>query len=275
MKSRIAVIGTGAAPAGGTAPPAEIARSASAAFQPELIETRLSIFPGTPYQRGLATLGYIEAGIRAKDEGFRAVFINTFGDYGIAELKSALPIPVVGAGEASMALAATLGRKFAIVTIWAPSLNFIYDERLSSCQMSQRCVGIFNVLKDAEMPALGIADDPVAAMRAARSDMIERIVQAAEKAIAEHGADTIVLGCTCMAPIGALIASRLPVPVIEPMTTGYMAAEMLVGLNLRQSKAAFPAPPPDSLLIAGKLVDGIPVAVDAECDVCVIASAAE
>jgi allantoin racemase len=275
MTTRIAVIGTGAGPQGNATPPKEIAAVARAPYQPALIETKLSVFPGTPYQRGLAAIGYIEAGIRAQDEGYGAVFINTFGDYGIAELKSALTIPVVGAGETALSLATTLGRKFAIVTIWPTSLNFIYDERLQSTQMQSRCVGVFNVLVESEMAQAGTSDDPVAAMRAAKAHMIDRIVTAADKAIAA-GADTIILGCTCMAPIGKLIASKVKVPVIEPMTTGYLACETALHLNVAQSKAAFPAPPTAALQATRDLVAGhIPVPAEEECGMCVVASAAE
>ncbi|MBL8629271.1 MAG: hypothetical protein JNM81_06565 [Rhodospirillaceae bacterium] len=275
MTTRIAIIGTGVGPQGTKTPPKEIASIARVPYQPELIETRLSIFPGTPYQRGLAALGYVEAGIRAQDEGYGAAFINTFGDYGIAELKSALIIPVVGAGEAALTLAGTLGRKFAIVTIWAPSLNFIYAERLQACRMEDRCVGVFNVLIESEMPGQGVGEDPVAAMRAAKAHMIERIVAEANKAVAA-GADTIILGCTCMAPIGALIASRMNVPVIEPMTAGYMACETALRLGVAQSKAAFAAPPAAALQAARDLVAGnATISPDEECGVCIVASAAE
>lgn len=271
--TRIAVIGTGVGPAGNALAPAEI--RAQARFTPELIETKLSIFPGTPYQRGLVALGYVEAGIRAQDQGCDGVFINTFGDYGITELKSALRIPVVGAGEASLTLATTLGRRFAIVTIWPPSLNFLYEERLATTGLASRCVGIFNVLNELEMNQRGQSNDPVAAMRAARADMIDRISVAAIKAVREQGADTIVLGCTCMAPIGGVIAARLDVPVIEPMTAGYAATEMLAALKLAQSKTAFPAPPPAALDVARQLVSGGISVPDDDCDVCAIASAAE
>ncbi len=275
MTTRIAVIGTGVGPQGNTTPPKEIAAVARAPYQPELIETKLSVFPGTPYQRGIAAIGYVEAGIRAQDKGYGAVFINTFGDYGLAELKSALSIPVIGAGETALSLAVTLGRKFAIVTIWPTSLNFIYDERLQSTQMQSRCVGVFNVLVESEMANHGTADDPVAAMRAAKAHMIDRIVAEANKAIAA-GADTIILGCTCMAPIGKLIASKMSVPVIEPMTTGYVACETALQLGVSQSKAAFAAPPASALQAARDLVAGhVPAPDEEECGVCIVASAAE
>jgi allantoin racemase len=275
MTHRIAVIGTGFTPAGSNAPPAEIAAVAGAGFAPELIETTLSVFPGTPYERGLCALGYVETGIRAAEQGYAAAFINTVGDYGIDELRSAVPIPVVGAGEAAMTIATTLGRRFAIVTIWPAALNFIYDERIRSCRMAERCVGVFNVLANDEMTLRGDDADPVAGMRRGQQAMIDRIVRVADRAVAA-GADTIVLGCTCMAPIGARIAERMAIPVVEAMTAGYKFAETLVGLKLAHSAAAFPRAGADRLKLARDLVAGAGVAVkDEDCEVCVVASAAE
>ncbi|MDX2224777.1 MAG: aspartate/glutamate racemase family protein [Rhodospirillaceae bacterium] len=275
MTHRIAVIGTGFTPAGSKAPPAEIAAVAGAGFAPELIETTLSVFPGTPYERGLCVLGYVETGIRAAEQGYAAAFINTVGDYGIDELRSAVAIPVVGAGEAAMTVATTLGRRFAIVTIWPTKLNFIYDERIRSCRMNERCIGVFNVLANDEMTMRGDDTDPVAGMRSGKQAMIDRIVRVADQAVAA-GADTIVLGCTCMAPIGARIAARMAVPVVEAMTAGYKYAEALVGLKLSHSAAAYPRAAADRLTLARDLVAGAGVAAQAEdCEVCVVATAAE
>jgi allantoin racemase len=275
VTKRIAVIGTGFTPTGTPTPPREILAMARAELKPELIETRLSVFPGTPYDRGMAALGYVEAGIRAQDEGYDGVFINTFGDYGIAELKSALRIPVIGAGEASMAVASTLGKRFAIVTIWPESLNFIFGERVASCAMSAHYAGLVNVLDAQDMAARGTDHDPVMAMRGGKSTMLDRIVKACEHAVAALKADTVILGCTCMAPIGALIAKRVSVPVVEPMTTGYAMAEMQVNLRLGQSKTAYPPPSDDALKLARDLVAGAGALSTEVCEPCAVVAAAE
>jgi allantoin racemase len=273
---RIAVIGTGFRPTGTGTAPKEIAAVAGAPFRPELLEPRFGAFPRTPYDRGLAVIGYIDAGIAAEKDGFAAVFLNTFGDYGLAELKSALHIPVIGAGEAAMALASTVGSRFAIVTVWPRSMNFIYDERLAACGMTQRCASIVNIFQDDDIVATerGDPDDPISAMRAGNGAITDRIVAAAEDILAKGEADTIILGCTCMAPIGSTIAARLGVPVIESMTAGYKMAEMLVSLGLTQSAAAFPKPPAARLNRIGLLIaaGGSQPADDEDCQVCIVAA---
>lgn len=272
MSQRIAVIGTGFTPTGTKAPPAPIAAVAGADFTPELVETRYSVFPGTPFDRGLAALGYLDCGIKAAEDGYAGIFINTFGDYGINELRSAVAIPVVGAGEAAMAMASTLGRRFAIVTIWPTTLRFIFDERIASTGMTGRCMDVISVLDEDEMKGRGAADDPVAQMRAGKAAVIDRIVKAAEGALS-RGADTIVLGCTCMAPIAGQIAARVPVPVVDPMTAGYKFTEAMVALKLLQSPLAYPRAASDRLAAVGKLLsDGTLPASDPDCDVCVIAA---
>jgi allantoin racemase len=276
MAQRIAVIGTGFTPTGGTAPPQQIRAVAGQGFEPILVETRYSAFPSNPYDRGLAAVGYVDAGVTAGRDGAAGIFINTFGDYGLAELKSALGIPVVGAGEAAMALAATLGRRFAIVTIWPTSLRFIFDERLAACGMQDRCVDVVSVLDQTEMGRRGDAEDPVLAMRAGKAAVVDRIITAAEGIIA-RGADTVVLGCTCMAPVAGDLAARLPVPVVDPMTAGYKFTETLVALKLSQSAIAYPRPGEDRLSAIGALVTGAPLEASAssDCEVCVVADAAE
>ena len=103
MEKRIAVIGGGV---GRREPLAPIEEVRSDGFVATLVNPRLKVFPHTPYERGLSIMAYLDAAIEAQKAGFDAVFINTMGDYGIDEMRSALRIPVIGAGEAAMAFSA-------------------------------------------------------------------------------------------------------------------------------------------------------------------------
>jgi allantoin racemase len=278
---RIAVLGTGFRPTGTDMAPKEITAIAGAGFRPQLVEPRFGAFPRTPYDRGLAAIGNLDAGIAAEADGFAAIFLNTFGDYGIVELRSALHIPVIGAGEAAMMLASVLGRRFAVVTVWPRSMNFIYDERLGACSMRERCAGIVNIVDDRDIVATerGDPDDPVTAMRAGSAKIVDRILAGAETILAAGDVDTIILGCTCMAPIGQIVAARLPVPVIESMTAGYRMAETLVALGLSQSPLAYPKPPRERLARIGQMLAGTPPqsidesqSTGEDCPVCVFAA---
>src|SRR3546814_9434597 len=60
--------------------------------------------------RMVTELAYVEAGLRAQAEGFDAIMIGPVADYGMRQLRSVVSIPVVGAGQSSMQVAAGLGR---------------------------------------------------------------------------------------------------------------------------------------------------------------------
>ena len=275
MTYRIGVIGTGAGPTGNNIPPLPISEIATEEFAPELIETRLRTFPMTPYDRGLTALAYVDCAIEAEKAGFDAVFINTVGDYGIDEMRSATNMVVVGAGEATMAMCCNIGRKFSIVTIWPPKLNFIYHERLRSCAMEPRCVSIRNVLADTDVTGVEGAGAAVTGLKDHNESLKDRIVAAIESAVAEDGADTIMLGCTCMAPVGPDVAKRASVPVLESMRTGYKTAEAMLTLGIRHSDVAFPKPNPDNLAAVGSLISGQGnMELGGDCEVCVIAQEA-
>ena len=72
--------------------------------------------------------------------------------------------------------------------------------------------------------------------------VFDKLLEASEAAIAEDGADVIVLGSTTMHQSHAYLANRLPVPVINPGVVAYKLCEMMLGLGLSHSKKAFPSP---------------------------------
>ena len=276
MTYRIGVIGTGAGYTGNPTPPACIAEIAGTGFKPELIETRLRTFPMTPYDRGLTVLAYVDCAIEADRAGFDAVFINTVGDYGIDEMKSATDMVVVGAGEATMAMCCNVGRKFSIVTVWPPRLNFVLHERLRSCAMDNRCVSIRNVLSDDDVASVEGAGRAISRLNEQDTSIQDRIHAAIDAAVGEDGADTIMFGCTCMAPVGPEIANRAQVPVLEPMCTGYKTAETMLSLGIRHSHQAYPKANPANLGAVGELITGRGnVDLGSDCEVCVIPQEAE
>ena len=232
---KIAVIGTGFRRTGDPTPPQEILDMKGAGYDPQLVETRLPAFPVNEINRHLAEVANVEAGLRSEADGFDAVFINTVGDYGLSALRSAVRIPVIGAGQATMHAACQLGSKFSIVTIWPPQLLFIYHGLLQLYRMEDRCVSIRCVSQDEELDTLADDENFVTDMRAGEVTQQDRIVRDCERAIAEDGADTIMLGCTCMSPIAHEIAARVDAPVLNPLATGYAATEMALTLGISHS----------------------------------------
>ena len=64
------------------------------------------------YEDVLSSAFILEAASGAETEGYDAVCISTMTDTGIEAVRSRLQIPVTGAGESSILLAASLGARF-------------------------------------------------------------------------------------------------------------------------------------------------------------------
>lgn len=236
---KIAIMGTGFGVPGTHAAPKSILDLAAPGFEPHLVLPRMSANSHNQINRTLNEVSTIETGLRAVEDGFDALFINTVGDYGLTSLRSALDIPVIGAGQATMHAAAQLGERFSIVTIWPESMRFLYANLLRLYGMEKHCVSVRCVSMNDELKTLRDDENFVTDMRRGERTQIDRIVAACEAAIEQDRADTIMLGCTCMAPAADEVASRCVAPVLNPLTTGYKATEMALSLDLRPSALAY------------------------------------
>ena len=256
--------------------PAEVV---GAGFEAPVIETHLPVFPANRLEHKLMELSSIEGGLAAA-KGADGIFLNTVGDYGLAALRSALRIPVVGGGQAGMQMAASLGERFAIVTIWPPVLRYLYEGLLREYGLSQRCVSIRHVGEEGELAALDQPENFVLDMRAGKAAILARIVGQMRAAIDEDGADTILLGCTCMAPIAKRLAAAVEVPVVDPLTAGYKTCEMLATLGLLHSPLVF-RPAANTAIRTQQLAAMIEAArplqggIAEACELCQVADAAE
>lgn len=218
--ARIGVIGSGTA---SRELPAHLVALATGAIAPHIVNPRLSAFAATPYERLVVDVGYVDAAQAAVAEGCDALFINSMADYGLDAMRAAVPVPVVGAGEAALREAGRDGRRFAIVTVWPASMRFLYDERLRACGLEAQCVAIRHLSGEDELARLGAEDGVMARMHRGEGAVVARLAALCEAAVRDDGAACIVLGCTCMAPIGLAVAAACSVPVIESSRAGYLA----------------------------------------------------
>lgn len=188
-----------------------------------LIQPRLSLFAFTAYERLLVDVGYVDACQQAAAQGADAILINSFADYGIAAARAAVTIPIYGAGEAALRLATKTDHPFGILTVWPPSMGFLYTERLRSLACENRCCVLCHVQGEDELERL--TTDSGVMQRMARQDSvyIEQLSQYCKKMI-DQGARNIVLGCTCMGPIATQLAKVCSVPIIEGSMAGLQAA---------------------------------------------------
>lgn len=184
------------------------------------------------YDMTLMEIAVIEAGMRAEEEGFDAVCINTVSDSGLSALRSRLSIPVLAPGQSSFHLASMLGHKFSVLTMW-PRWYPLYRKTLKEYGLESRLASIrsIDVRPDAE------------ALLAGKEEVVfAKLEEVARQAVEEDGADVIVLGSTTMHQSHAYLASRLPVPVLNPGVVAYKMCELFLDLGLAQSKLAYPSP---------------------------------
>jgi allantoin racemase len=168
----------------------------------------------------------------AEKRGFDALIIGCYSDPGIDALRELLTIPVVGPGAASLHLAAQLGTRIGVLT---PSRR-----ALGRVTARARALGIAPLLASVKPVGLSVMELALQAPGA-----LDAAATAGHAAIAEDGADVLVLGCMSMAFLPGIceaLGSRLGVPVVNPVIAALKTAETMVAMRLAHSKRAWSIP---------------------------------
>ncbi|MBF4480141.1 MULTISPECIES: aspartate/glutamate racemase family protein [Rhodococcus] len=194
------------------------------------------------YETTLADAFVLDAGCRAEEQGYVGVCVNSMSDSALAALRSRLSIPVVAPSQATMLLACMLGKKFSVITMW-PQWHELYHK-------AARENGIMSRL--ASVRDIGVRPDTAELLAGKEDFVFAALEREAKTAIAEDGADVIILGSTTMHQSHAHLSTVLDVPVLNPGVVAYKMCEMLVQTGLSHSKQAYPSPerPQDDLLAA-------------------------
>jgi allantoin racemase len=194
------------------------------------------------YDTMLMDMSVFEAGLKAQEDGYDAVCIDTVSDSGMYALRSKLSIPVLGPGQAAFHVACMLGHKFSIITMWDEWFH-LYTKVLSEYKLEARCASMRSIQTRPDLEELLEGKEEV---------IFEKLEAEARKAIEEDNADVIVLGSTTMHQSHAYLQSVLPVPVINPGLISYKLCEMFLETGLTHSSTAFPAPqqPNDDMILS-------------------------
>jgi len=222
--------------------PADMVR---AGFEPEFVAVPWGAALGDSYHDMLLMDWTVfQAGVKAEEEGYDAVMIDTVSDSGMYALRSRLSIPVLGPGQIAFHMAMTLGKKFTILTMWKEWFP-LYTKTLAEYGLSGRVASIRHINTRPDVTELLEGKEEI---------VFDALKSEAEKAIAEDDADVIVLGSTTMHQSATFLADNLPIPVINPGLVMYKTCEMMLDLGLTHSKAAFPLPevPADANVLAAK-----------------------
>ncbi len=263
---KIAFLGTVANPLRRAVAP-EMNDDTPASVERRAYPARVSAFPRARLERALQVVGMLDCGLTAAEDGCDAMLIDSLGDYGLQELREAVAVPVIGAGETGMAAAARGGRRFAIVTVWPESMNFIPIELMRAYGHADACTAIRNVGTDEDVKAIAGPDGYLERIHDAEQSIFDKVVEAARQCV-DDGADAVMLGCTCMSPMAAKVADALPFPVINPLREGYLEAMRQAAEKPRPSEAILTT----RVEQIRKMVDAVAGEPSEECPVCIVAA---
>lgn len=150
-----------------------------------------------------------------------AVLIAASSDPGLASLRAALPVPVVGMTEASAYTACMLGGRFGMLVFGQANLP-IYRAVIEGYGLGGRLMGIELL----ELPPLA---DFIAAGGTA-TELDPPIVAAAQRLVAQ-GADAVLLPSAALAPVARRVQPQLPVPILDGIACGVKLCEAVAGLR--------------------------------------------
>ena len=156
----------------------------------------------------------------AEADGCGAGVIGCFYDGGLRELREALRMPVVGMAEASLLLAASLGHRFSIIVgrrKWVPKMS---DNVL--------LYGLERKLASFRSVEMGIPE-----VLAEPTRFFDRVLEESHRAVAEDGAEVIVLSEIATPPFWERARNELPVPLVDPGVACWKWAELAADLYLR------------------------------------------
>jgi allantoin racemase len=186
------------------------------------------------YDEAVAAPHIVREVEKAQQERCDAVSLDCAMDTVVRAARESVSIPVTSAGEASYLVAMGLCVRFSVVTVLKSTAEAIKDN-ISKYGFAQRCASV----RYARIPVLELKDEE----RAFRA-----ILEEAKKAVAEDGAECIVLGCTGMSSLARDLMKHLQVPVVDPAVAALKLAELYLGMGLTTSKRAYEAPSEKQIL---------------------------
>jgi Asp/Glu/hydantoin racemase len=161
-----------------------------------------------------------------------AIIVAAFGDPGIAGLREALDIPVVGLTEAALMSACLLGKRFSIVAI---------SNRITAWY--RECVEANGLIS--RLASIRCLDKPLQDIGRVQDDHGAQLQALCESAIDNDGADVIIIAGAPLAGLARSIKDRIPVPVVDGVSSAVCHAQTLVSLAPAPARRGSFAPPPE------------------------------
>ena len=168
----------------------------------------------------------VENALAAEQENFDGFVLGHFQDPGLFEARSAVRIPVVGTGEATLHFAAQLGRRIGLVSI-DPVFEVFHVEQAERYGLGHRVAGI------AGLGAVPADFDAAFAGDEAAYQRMKASFETCARPLVDRGADVIVPGGVLP---GLLMARERGLtvghaPVVDCAAVALKSAEMWVALH--------------------------------------------
>ena len=199
----------------------------------ELVWDKISHGPYTiqsEYDEALALPAILEKCEAAEKDGFDGIFINCFGDPAVRAAREICGFPVFGGFEPVVHTAMGLGDRIAVLNVLE---NVLPMNRglVAKAHLAQRVVHMGTL----GIPVCDLADE---------AKTIEAVVRESLRAVKEHGAEVIILGCTRMVGIAGEAEIRLKeqgceIPVLESAVVGVTLLEMYAKMGLKHSRKTY------------------------------------
>ena len=223
------------------------AASAAAAFATEVVAVNPTDGPvsiESQHDAAYAVPGMLDLIRGSLHEGYDGYVVACFRDPGLEAAREIASAPVVGIAEAAMHMASLIGDGF------------------SSIATLERSVPVHRELArrygfESRLRSVRAADVPVLELEDAHSGAADKVKEAVERAIAEDGAEAIVLGCAGMADLSERLSAETGVPVLDGVACAVKLVEALAGLGLKTSKAGL-YQSPRAKPYAGRFADAAP-----------------
>lgn len=190
----------------------------------------------------LAVPGVIQEVIKGdRLEGADAFIIACFGDPGLSAAREVTDKPVLGICESAIAAAKFIAPYFSVVSVLDRSRK-VTEDVVKAYGAESFCRSI----RTTGLSVLDFGRDPEKGLAA--------LAQEGRKAVAEDGAECILLGCAGFVDFVDALKEELGVPVLDGVMPAVKFAEALVKMGARTSKAnTWKAPEPKAF----KGFDGI------------------
>src|SRR6476620_5280718 len=159
------------------------------------------------------------------------VVVAAFGDPGMPALKELADVPVIGITEAALCAAALQGHRFSIIAI-SDRIKPWYRECVEQFGLAGRLASIRSI------------NDSLNSIASVQQDFRETLLALSRQAVAEDGADVVILAGAPLAGLARELRGQIPVPVVDGISAGIRMTEAVVALQSGAHRAGAFAPPP-------------------------------